>query len=189
MTNLKEKTDKLQVWGRKQYEIAGAIRGHKSVNHHLALVMTEVAEAIEADRRDKRSEDAEFKKAIAQNAAGSEDSYFNACYRDYIKGTVEEEFADIALRILDLAWLRFGEKMQWYNSQHVHLPYYCRLFTEKALYLVKRILDAGYFGLSDSLKFIYLWAEEMGIDLDFHIEQKLRFNAIDAQHPANNKKY
>ena len=60
MTNLKDKTDKLQEWARKQYEIAGAIHGHKSVNHHLALVMTEVAEAIEADRRDKRSEDAEF---------------------------------------------------------------------------------------------------------------------------------
>ena len=44
----------------------------KSPEHWCGLIMTEIAEAVEADRNGRRSEDAEFKRALSFEAINKE---------------------------------------------------------------------------------------------------------------------
>ena len=75
-----------------------------SNEHFLALTITELSEAIEADRNNKRAniEQFEVDKNLATELLVSDDSYFVTSYQKNIKGTIEEELADVFIRLLDL---------------------------------------------------------------------------------------
>ena len=154
----------------------------------LALITTEVAEAIEADRKDLRFDKAysdEFPKTQCDSDYG-----FICWYDACCKNTMEEEFADIMLRILDMAWDIRREENRWPESEIKSLPTYCRTFTRTAWHFVKAVLDWGVYDISNSIAFVYFWAEKMDIDLDFHVKAKLRYNRLMlTEYPNSKKKY
>ncbi len=61
----------------------------------LMLVVSEVAEAMEADRKDK--------KADWDNYRGDESMNWELAYERYLKGSFGDELADIIIRVLDLS--------------------------------------------------------------------------------------
>ena len=73
-----------------------------SDSHYLMLVITELSEAVEADRKGKRVDtDAQSAYDLCQK-----DKFYAYAYDNYIKGTIEEELADTVIRLLDLFGLR-----------------------------------------------------------------------------------
>ena len=78
-----------------------------SNEHLLCLVVSELMEAVEADRNDSRANMIVFETCI-KNAYHDivRNNWFLKSYRDNIKGTVEEELADIVIRLLNLAGIR-----------------------------------------------------------------------------------
>ena len=86
--------EKIKMYSIRAHEIATA---HA---HWLCLVVSEVMEAVEADRKDYRADMIGF----IQNTYLHPD--FAERYETYIKGSVEEELADAVIRIFDL----IGEK-------------------------------------------------------------------------------
>lgn len=150
----------------------------KSVRTCLGLVMTEVAEAVDADRISKRSDDTHFKKAIASEAALM-GAYYEACYKEYVKGSIEEEFADIVIRLLDMAEEVHGDKMRWEGYYPFSTVFDDRInFIGNTWIFVKEVLNWGTMNISDSVSFMFDWAQHLNIDLWQHIEWKTRYNKL-----------
>lgn len=173
-----ERLAKLQ---QRIWDVATAHGWHEqpiSTAQYCGLIMTEMAEAVEADRNGRRSEDAEFKRALTFGAI-NKDSYFKACYKDYIKGSIEEEFADVVIRVLDMAQEVHGDRMRWLGYYPWGQVYHeDKSFIENAWYFIREILNWGTMNISDSVSFMFDWAQDLGIDLWQHIEWKMKYNEL-----------
>ena len=80
-----------------------------SNEHFLCLVISELMEAVEADRKGKHAKVAMFKEWQGNSVPLTEETRkrrFMEDFEAFIKGTVEEELADACIRLLDLAGLR-----------------------------------------------------------------------------------
>ena len=162
--------DKLNQWAKEIHENATAHGWHEekhSPEHWLSLVMCEVAEAIEADRKGKY-----YKATGPEPSSKDSKHYFQYWYENNVKGTVEEEFADIVIRLLDMAEeancciLDFEDFS--YNEKNT--------FPEQAWIFVTHILGMSVFDISAAISFMYSWAEQLGFDLDPYIEWKMEYN-------------
>ena len=173
-----ERLSKLQ---QRIWDVATAHGWHEkpiSTAQYCGLIMTEMAEAVEADRNGRRSEDAEFKRALTFGAV-NKDSYFKACYKDYIKGSIEEEFADVVIRVLDMAQEVHGYKMRWLGYYPYGQVYQeNESFIENAWYFIREVLNWGTMNISDCVSFMFDWAQHLGIDLWQHIEWKMKYNEL-----------
>lgn len=174
--------EQLQSWARRIHANATSHGWHEEEKpgyHWLGMVMTEIAEAIEADRNNRRLSNETKEKFIAVTT--DSDSYhateniFKMAYQEFIKGTLEEEFADICIRILDTAYEIHGDNMNWYGGEY---PNHSRSFTVTAFVLVKEILNTGMMNLTEAIYYMFAWAERLGIDLAWHIEQKMVYNEL-----------
>ena len=169
---------RLSELARKIHEIATSHGWHeekKSDAHWLCMVMTEIAEAVEADRKGKRANMKDFQRLIKFGEVPA--AYWKVCYSDFIKGSLEEEFADIVIRILDFANEKFGDSMEWqeWNVRKVSSK---TTFTEKAFSLLRWMTNENI-GMSEITLFVqymYSWSESLEIDLDWHIDAKMRYN-------------
>lgn len=108
--------------GRQAYLInkeKGYCDGPVDVPRRLCLIHSEVSEALEADRRGVRYDEGH---AVVEAALAEMDrASFMEAYNVFVKGSFEEEMADIVIRVASLC-------------------------------------------------------EQMGIDLDFHVQAKIRYN-------------
>lgn len=77
----------------------GFYEGEKNIGEMLALIHSEVSEALEADR--KSAEYPVFDAChILETGDNDEFKYF---FESYIKDSFEDELADIMIRVMDLA--------------------------------------------------------------------------------------
>lgn len=73
----------------------------KNIGEMLALVHAEVSEALEADRVDKYC-----KGSVLALMTLEGDQKFTAFYKEVVKGTFEEEMADIVIRVMDMCAMK-----------------------------------------------------------------------------------
>ena len=74
----------------------------KNIGEMLALIHSEVSEALEADREDMYF--STFENVEAKNLLNRvSDENFKEGFETYIKNTFEDELADIMIRVMDLA--------------------------------------------------------------------------------------
>lgn len=88
-------------------EVAHGFHDEKhTVNHELGMVLSEIGEAIDADRNPNAPVPTQKTIDDALELADESDEQhvvFIAYFKDHIKGSVVEELADVAIRLLDLA--------------------------------------------------------------------------------------
>lgn len=84
-----------------------------SNEHCFCLVISELMEAVEADRKGKRANVDWYNKKIANSRicqglvlGTPKEIGFEVAYNETIKGSIEEELADAVIRLLDLCGLR-----------------------------------------------------------------------------------
>lgn len=175
----------LNKWRDRAYKTACEHGFHDkelSNDHCLMLVITELSEAVEADRKDKYADIGLFKEWQSNPLPISEElriSLFKQDFEEFIKGTVEEELADAAIRLLDLCGLRNIELENDCLDDEV-LEEYTRIFigktfTESIFNITKNLIDRD---ISYSLIKIFGLAKHLDIDLLWHIEQKQRYNEL-----------
>ena len=166
-----ERLAKLQ---QRIWEIATAHGWHEQpipTAQYCGLVMTEMAEAIEADRNGRR-----FKMT---SAPPEHPQWFQGWYQEWVKGTIEEEFADVVIRVLDMAQEVHGDRMRWLGYYPWGQVYQeDKSFIENAWYFIREILNWGTMNISDSVSFMFDWAQHLGIDLWQHIEWKMKYNEL-----------
>ena len=172
----------------KAYHCAVAHGWHeekKSNRHWLCLVISELMEAVEADRKGKHAKVAMFKEWQGNSVPLTEETRkrrFMEDFEAFIKGTVEEELADSCIRLLDLAGLR-GIDLS--AIQQVEYPFGANeTFTEFCFGLCKQITSftPGRIGMGVNIHIvlmeIFSYCRAMGIDLLWFIEQKMKYNEL-----------
>lgn len=149
----------------------------KSPEHWCGLIMTEMAEAVEADRNGRRADMESFNERMS-NLDGS-DECFKEMYKRYIKGSIEEEFADVVIRILDMTQEIHGERINWIGDYPCGEVFHEeKSFMENAWCFIRRVLAWDTIDISDSVSFMFDWAHHLDIDLWQHIEWKTKYNEL-----------
>lgn len=81
----------------------GFFEEKKNIGEMLALMHSEISEALEADRKSRYCHNENGSPIKVFLAAESmEDADFVEWYSDNVKGTFEEEMADIFIRVMDM---------------------------------------------------------------------------------------
>jgi len=161
-----------------------------SDKHHLMLVITELSEAIEADRKNRFCSEEVIEMMCMlypyqQNKTYRKTLVLND-YEMWIKGSVEEELADAVIRLLDLAGLRLFNltvhevDIDFMSETYKNEPFTESIFdicmmpvTAKGLYERRRSTSDV---ISDMITAIFGLAKSKNIDLLWHIETKMRYN-------------
>lgn len=160
-----------------------------SNEHCLCLVISELMEAVKADRKGRFAKVPVDKKGTIfdERTFHYQNKYFAENFETYIKDCVEDELADACIRLLDLAGLRnisiddFPEEAIYGASES------CvgETFTE-SIYAIST-LPIRYFyeydysfesQIGHMLLSIFGLAKHMNIDLIWHVEQKMRYNEL-----------
>lgn len=177
------------------YECAVAHGWHEeelSNEHWLWLIITELAEATEADRKGKHANIDRFNTGVElrmkeMEIHGDSLNYdFIDLFECCIKGSVEEELADACIRLLDLSGLRnidlSSVSFPISNSKE-HIESRKKLTFTEWCYDVSQVI-ARYKNCSYPLGYLIIgilqeiccMAEIMNIDILWHIEQKMMYN-------------
>lgn len=157
-----------------------------SNEHALMLVLTEVAEMVEADRKGNIAVIKHIRKqnnlAAAQKVHMTDEvdnaPDFNAAFIENVKDTMEDEMADVAIRLLDLAG-NLGMDFERLSPMRYHRAFDHFTFTENAFALSKGLCRENiniFKRIQFGLHFIEMWAKCQGVNLKWHIEAKMRFN-------------
>lgn len=142
----------------------------------LMLVVTELAEAVNADRRARHADPDAYGRHVL---SGDRDK--PTAFKDCIKDTVEDELADTAIRLLDYAgakhyafpdgWLAGPKAFGFHDAG----DFPCNAF--RMVGHVLRIETMGDRGLRLALRFLIEWAAAMKISLYWYIHEKMQYNA------------
>ena len=181
------------------YSIAKANGWHEEEHndsHWLMLIITEIAEAVQADRKDKHADVDQFKEY--QTYYGSFlpsketlEIRFREDFEEYIKNSVEDELGDVIIRCLDLC----GVKGLDAYTVNVEFPSGMDGFTDRMYFvcrqLTDRILTADSltlgFVLSQTMSYIVEHCRRKDIDLYFFIRTKMNYNRLRGYHHGGKK--
>ena len=74
----------------------------RSVMHFLMLVVTEVSEAVEADRKNRHADLSRFKREYEKYPnLVDEKTRFVTSFEKYVKDSLEDELSDVCIRLYD----------------------------------------------------------------------------------------
>ena len=179
----------------KAYQCAVVHGWHEenlSDEHFLCLVISELMEAVEADRKGRHADTKKFNQEmdyyIHEMKLYGEN--YDKAYRDtfeyYLKDSVEDELSDACIRLLDLAGLRnvdLGEV----NSDELKCSegFFDWTFTESIYSIVSDMTNQGYIEIHSfeshlrvSLMVVMSFCVKKNIDILWHIEQKIKYNEL-----------
>lgn len=164
----------------KAYKCAVAHGWHDenlSDEHFLCLVISELMEAVEADRKGMHANRANFEYYMKQRKR--DDGEFMYAFKQDIKDSVEDELADACIRMLDLAGLR-GYDLDSFDYEGSDTEDYSDMtFTESMFRICVYVTDNFYrdepFIL---LNEIFAFCRDRNIDIFWHIKQKMKYNEL-----------
>lgn len=162
------------------------------LDHWLMLVITEVSEMVEADRKGKRAQSAMFKRECSTPQPNeNKKKHWLFCFDTFVKDSFEDEMADACIRLFDLSGLLGFEYKYHEDSNENYLRQYKEAsVTEKAFALcliLTRNMATIEWRIENALFYLVSWAKAEGIDLEWHIAQKMKYNKQRAR--LHGKKY
>ena len=153
-----------------------------SDEHWLMLIITEIGEAVNADRKGKHADAEEFNKTTKITDFG-----FMRTFERYIKDSVEDELADVVIRCLDFAGLKKFDLPPVIDTtinsmSFTEVMYICVLHLNQSIH---RMVNKHSIMLVIST--LLEESNNLGFDLLWFIEQKMRYNEL--REPMHGKKY
>lgn len=156
------------------------------IETELMLIITEMAEVIQADRHNRHGSIEDYESEILNGRD------ISTAYKNSLEGTVESEFADIAIRILSLlGWRNSKYPIKIQSEDHLIDEYQVgriiyNIGIVKSLYRLNK--HFGYFvdnenhnwyitqKLQHILMRVFAIAHNNNIDLMEHIKLKMKYN-------------
>lgn len=146
------------------------------------LVITEISEAVEADRKGVRANYEDFAKAMVDEYCFPPEArkeLFQMNFSKYINGSVEEELADVVIRLLDFAGLRGIDLSNVPTTGCIDgsFIWQCYFLCEKiCLYRYEGTLDEIL--IRNIISNVFCIANGMGINLLSHVRMKMKYNSM-----------
>lgn len=179
----------LEVLSKQAYESAKDKGFYpKDVTFCLMFIIVEMGEVLQADRKDRHGSIEDYEIEIEM------DRDFPTAYRNTLEGTVESEFADIAIRILSLLGsIMNSAKIELMGDNDIKDEYKLAkfIFGSKIVEDLYRLIEKmGVCDLDDSpnwylakhlqemLIVIFAIAHSNNINLMEHIRLKMKYNEI-----------
>lgn len=156
-----------------------------SIPAMLAMISSELGEALEADRKGKKWDQNINKHGTLKEIFERPKETFKSLYELYIKDTFEAELANACIRIFDLAGL-LGLEI-WISPLHLKeadLPGNIMEAMEQIGIFYNAWENYGSesgslrYYLSSTLGIIFAIAKKIDIDLWSHIETAMRYNRL-----------
>lgn len=161
-----------------------------SDEHWLMLIITEMSEAVDADRNGRKANVEAFERMYKV-------SDFRFGYERLIKGSVEEELSDIVIRCLDFCGLRnldisdAENNININSNQKIYMEYFHAKPLTTIMFNIVREITIFNRPINIQMQVvitkIFCLAKAMKIDLLWHIEQKMKYNELRPM--LNGKKY
>lgn len=166
----------------RAYQCAVAHEWHEenlSDEHFLCLVISELMEAVEADRKGKHADRKSFIRYYEEEEEPHDGDNFMYSFNQFIKDSVEDELSDTCIRLLDLAGLR-GYDLDSFDYEGSDTEDYSEMsFTEAMFRICVYVTDNFYrdepFIL---LNEIFAFCRDRNIDIFWHINQKMKYNEL-----------
>lgn len=158
------------------------------IEKFLMLIVCELAEAVEADRKGRRANT----NFYGNVSASWSNQLRKGVFEREIKDTVEDELADAAIRILDMAE-HLGMTGEIAACQGVGSLFMVDSSFAGKVYRIVRYMPSGRMHesfpihLKVVLGSIFALAESLKIDLLWHIREKMAYNAT--REKLHGKKY
>ena len=168
-----------------------------TVEHMMMLVLSEIGEAVEADRRNIHANLIDFENC--------KDLTYNDRFKNYVKDSVEDEMSDVAIRLFDLCGtlnITPTDRFESYSElfKDFRKNYQRHSFCERAFVLSAILCHADGASVTDdgsgkSLPdiigaaqfFLFAMADDMNVDFILHIELKMEYN--ETRPKKHGKKY
>lgn len=148
--------------------------------HCLCLVVSELMEAVEAHRKGERADMVGFKTCMDNAYKGEvRPDWLEHSYTACIKGSIEEELADAAIRLLDLAGARGCNLTSGERAARTVVVNTDSSFTENVFGIVCWIAeyDGKLAGLINStIVQLQNLCGILGFDLWQHVQLKMQYN-------------
>ena len=155
---------------------------YHSPAHYMMLVLSEIGEMVEADRKNRRFDMEKYRNAFDSDIV---------MFEKYVKDTFEDEMADVVIRLCDfcgsLNVLPYTNDVMVDMSEEF-VKFWCdKSVCEQCFALslmVVGIERASYDAddtemckrLGSTLSFIFEMANYHGIDLLWHVDRKMEYN-------------
>ena len=136
------------------------------IRHYLMLVITELAEAVQAYRKNKFADREKYEKLVMESGC-TEDTAFLL----RVKDTFEDEMADACIRLMDLTG-RFD----------VELPTDIKIIRTEGEDITVTLFKAIFFmqnmmnHIGELVMYLIRLSEAPGIDIEWHIRLKMAYN-------------
>lgn len=152
--------------------------------HFFMMVITELSEAIEADRKGEYANIDRFNDWMERPivlAQYTEDDRFKDSFKCFIKDTVEDELADTCIRLFTIAGST-GEDLKEVDEKYV--DYIAnnlskmKDFTQQIYHIIYDDLAFIAYGVHKSLMSIFALCQARNIDIEWFIEQKMKYNEL-----------
>jgi NTP pyrophosphatase (non-canonical NTP hydrolase) len=189
---------------QKSFDIACDHGFHDEVHsdeHYMMLVISEIGEMVEADRKSRHANLKAFYDAVTKpQPEGQEDKHFDFCFKTFIKDTFEDELSDVVIRLFDYlgtieamptmlesGFVDMGEDFEHLFGQYSTCEH-CYALTNLVMSITRGMgkkEKAENVGMV--LSMAYELSKRMGFDLLTHVRLKMQYNEHRA--PKHGKKY
>lgn len=146
--------------------------------HFKMLVLSEIGEAINADRENRRAKTTLY-LFNQETMSYREEKHFVQLFYLYVKDTFEDELADVFIRLLDMAGLNHVDLGQFNDKEVNNAEEVLSIFihTTEQLFVVAEMVLRG----PDCYQALYIliaFAKLHKIDLLWFVEQKMKYNEL-----------
>lgn len=159
----------------------------RSNEHYLMLAVTEISEMVKADRNGMCAVIKHIRKqgylAAAKKVRLTDDvdnaPDFNKAFTEMVKNTIEDKMADVVIRLLDLA-ASMGMDFDKLTPMRYHRAFDMFCFSDNAFVLTKGLCRENiniFKRIQFGIHYVTGWARCQGINLEWHVRAKMRFNA------------
>jgi len=168
----------------------------KSNAHWMMLVVSEIGEMVEADRRCKK---ANLNKFLIEynkySALVEEPTRFTCAFEKHIKDTINDETADVCIRLFDFLGMKgiqpdtFEDKKDDWKNMFAGMSVceQCYELVQGVTLIYNNSTPNEIAEIAGAMiRFCFDFAKEHGFDLEWHILEKMKYNNLrDKLHGKN----